>query len=131
MFIFLRNLGRLAIGIPILIAVTAVMGFSVLTFVPAASKHKDPGSCTVAMGSVLSSQQRLSVSAHGLSPNASYLEAQKGVQSVMVATDATGSVSDQSLMYHGSGMYTISFDYYYWSNNKLVQATATSCSANL
>jgi len=34
-------------------------------------------------------------------------------------------------VYHGSGSYSIAFDYYYWSNNKLVQALATSCSANL
>jgi hypothetical protein len=131
MFRFLQRLGRLFVGIPIVIAVTAIMGFNVLTAVPTASKHKDPGGCSVAMGAVLNGQQRLLVKAWALSPSASYLEAQTGVQSVMVTTDTTGAVSDQSLLYHGSGNYAISFDYYYWSNNKLVQATATSCSAAL
>jgi hypothetical protein len=131
MFIFLTRLGRLMVGIPIVIAVTTIMGFSALSIVPVASKHKDPGTCTVAMGSIVNLQQRLLVSASGLTPSSSYLEAQTGVQSVMVTTDSTGSVSDQSLAYTGSGKYTITFYYYYWSNNKLVQATATSCSANL
>jgi hypothetical protein len=131
MFIFLTRLGRLAVGIPIVIAVTAIMGFSVLSIVPVASKHKDPGSCTVAMGSIVNGRQMLLVTASGLSANTSYLEAQTGVQSLFVTTDANGSVYDQSLGYNGPGKYTIDFDYYYWSNNKLVQATATSCSASL
>jgi len=133
MFIFLSRLGRLFVGTAVVIAVTAILGFNTLTRndVPVASKHKDPGACTVAMGSVINGQQRLSVTAWGLTPNSSYLEAQTGVQSVMVTTSATGSVSDQSLLYHGSGTYSIAFDYYYWSNNKLVQALATSCSASL
>jgi hypothetical protein len=131
MFTFLTRLGRLVVCIPIVIAVTAIIGFGVLSTVPAASKHKDPGSCTIAMGSVISGQQRLLVTASGLSINTDYLEAQPGVQSLWVTTDANGSVSNQSLWYHGPGKYTIDFDYYYWQNSKLVQATATSCSANL
>lgn len=131
MFSFLTRLGRLAIGIPIVVAVVTIFGVGALTSVPVASKHNAPGACTVAMGAVISGQQRLSVTAWGLTANSGYLEAQTGVQSVMVTTDATGSVSDQSLVYHGSGKYAITFYYYYWSNNKLVQATATSCSASL
>jgi hypothetical protein len=126
-FTFLTRLGRLAVGIPIVIAVTAIMGFSVLSIVPVASKHKDPGSCTVGMGGTTN----LLVTASGLSANTNYLEAQPGVQSLWVTTDANGSVSNQSLGYNGPGKYTIDFDYYYWSNNKLVQAIATSCSASL
>jgi hypothetical protein len=131
MFVFLTRLGRLVVGIPVVIAVTAILGFNTLTALPVASKHKDPGSCTVAMGSVINGQQRLLVNAVGLAAGTKYLEAQPGVQSVWITTDAAGSSSDQSLYYHGAGNYSIAFDFYYWSNNKLVQATATSCSASL
>jgi hypothetical protein len=131
MFTFLSRFGRLLVAIPILVAVTAIIGFGALSTVLVASKHKDPGTCTVAMGAVISGQQMLLVTGSGLTPSTKYLEAQTGVQSAWVTTDSTGSVSDQSLVYHGSGAYTIDFYYYYWSNNKLVQATATSCSARL
>lgn len=131
MFTFLTRMGRLAIGIPVAMVVITVLGYTTLTMLPAASKHKDPGSCTVAMGSVINGQQRLLTTAAGLPANTQYLEAQPGVQSVWITTSSTGSSSDQSLYYHGAGNYTIDFDYYYWSNNKLVQATATSCSASL
>ena len=46
MFTFLRRLGRFAVGIPVVIAVTTIFGFGALNMVPAASKHKDP-SCAV------------------------------------------------------------------------------------
>lgn len=131
MFTFLTRLGRLAIGIPVAVVVITVLGYTTLTMLPAASKHKDPGSCTVAMGSIINGQQRLLVTASGLSAGTQYLEAQTGVQSAWITTDSTGSSSDQSLYYHGSGQYTIAFDYYYWSNNKLVRATSTSCTASL
>ena len=131
MYIFLSRLGRLMVGIPVVIAVTTIMGIGTLELVPVASRHHDPGSCIVTMGSVLNGQQRLLVTASGLSPATQYLEAQPSVQSVWITTDSTGASSDQSLYYHGSGTYTVAFDYYYWSNNKLVQATATSCSATL
>ena len=131
MFVFLTRLGRLVVGIPVVIAVTTILGINTLTALPVASKHKDPGSCTVAMGSVINGQQRLLVSVVGLAPGTKYLEAQPGVQSVWITTNSAGSSSDQSLYYHGAGSYTIAFDYYYWSNNKEVQATATSCSRNL
>jgi hypothetical protein len=131
MFVFLTRLGRLVVGIPVVIAVTAILGINTLTALPVASKHKDPGSCTVAMGTVINGQQRLLVTVAGLAPSTQYLEAQPGVQSVWITTNSAGSSSDQSLLYHGSGNYTVAFDYYYWSNNKLVQATATSCSASL
>jgi hypothetical protein len=119
----IRSLG----GVVIIIAIAQLTGSPV----PAASKHKDPSTCAVSMGSVINGQQRLLVTAWALTSNSSYLEAQTGVQSVMVTSDGAGSVSDQSLVYQGHGSYDISFDYYYWSNNKLVQATATSCSASL
>lgn len=131
MFTFLTRLGRLAIAIPLGIVVVAVLGYTSLTMLPTASKHKDPGSCTVAMGAVIGGQQRLLVTVVGLTPSTQYLEAQPGVQSVWITTDSSGSSSDQSLYYNGHGNYTIAFDYYYFSNNKEVQATATSCSASL
>lgn len=131
MFTFLTRLGRLAIGIPLAIVVVAVLGYTSLTMLPTASKHKDPGSCTVAMGTVINGQQRLMVTAAGLGASTAYLEAQPGVQSVWITTSSTGTSSDQSLYYHGAGNYTVAFDYYYFSNNKEVQATATSCSASL
>ena len=131
MFTFLTRLGRLAIGIPVALVVITVLGYTTLTMLPAASRHKDPGACTVAMGSVINGQQRLLVTGSGMSANTQYLEAQTGVQSVWITTDSSGSSSDQSLYFNGAGTYTISFYYYYWSNNKLVQATETSCSAKL
>jgi hypothetical protein len=131
MFTFLTRLGRLTIGIPIALVVITVIGYTTLTMLPAASHHKDPGSCTVAMGSVINGQQRLLISMSGLSANTQYLEAQTGVQSVWVTTDSTGANTNQSLFYTGSGSYKIAIDYYYWSNNKEVVATETSCSATL
>jgi hypothetical protein len=131
MFTFLTRLGRLAVGIPILVAVIVIFGASPLSSLPAASKHKDPGACTVAIGAVINGQQRLLITGAGMTPSTKFLEAQTGVQSVWVTTDSTGSSNDQSLYYHGAGTYAISFYYYYWSNNKLVQATETSCSARL
>ena len=102
-----------------------------------ASKHHDPSAatCTVGLGSVINGQQRLLVTATRLTPNWSYAESQTngtmGLQSAMVTTDATGAVSDQSLFYLGHGTYSIAFDYYYWRNSQLVQATAGTCSAQL
>lgn len=96
-----------------------------------ASGHREPSSCTVALGNVIDGQQRLLVSAWSLPADASLLEAQTGVQSVWVTTDATGAVSDQSLYYQGPGAYTIDFYTLYWKNNREVQATVTSCSAQL
>jgi hypothetical protein len=96
------------------------------------SKHHDPaGTCSVALGSVVNGQQRLLVKATGLAPSSSYVEAQAGVQSAMVTSDATGAISDQSLWFHGSGLYSIAVNYYYWRNNQLVQTAAASCSAQL
>jgi hypothetical protein len=105
----------------------------VTTQLPVEAKHfQDPVTCTVAMGAVnVSGQQSLAVNAWALTPNTTYLEAQAGVQSVMVTTDATGSVSDQSLLYQGPGTYTVEFDFYYFHNSQLVQVTATHCSATL
>ena len=131
MFVFLTRLGRLVVGIPVVIAITTILGINTLTALPVASKHNDPGSCTVAMGSVISGQQRLLVSAAGLAPGSSYVYGQTGVQTAKVTTNSSGAFSDQSLFYHGAGTYSIAVDYYYWSNNKLVRATATSCSARL
>ena len=102
-----------------------------------ASKHHDPsaGTCAVGLGSVINGQQRLLVTATGLTPNWSYSESQTngttGLQSAMVNTDATGAVSDQSLFYLGHGSYSIALGYYYWRNSQLVQATAATCSAQL
>jgi len=131
MFTFLTRLSRLAIGIPVALVVITVLGYTSLTMLPTASKHKDPGSCTVTMGSVINGQQRLLVTASGLPDNTQYLEAQPGVQSVWITTSSVGSSTDQSLRYKGPGKYTIDFDYYYWHINQVVQGTVTSCSASL
>jgi hypothetical protein len=128
--LFTTKAGRLVLGVMFMTVVTSLIGSGSLT-IPVASKHKDPGSCAVAMGSVVDGQQRLLVSAVGLPPNSKYLEAQTGVQSTWITTDANGAVSDQSLYYQGAGTYNIAFYYYYWSNNKEVQTLLTSCSAKL
>ena len=49
MFIFLSRLGRLAVGIAAVVAVTSVIGFNTLATVPVASKHqaRSGGSGTV------------------------------------------------------------------------------------
>lgn len=113
-------------------AVTLLASLSGANALLLGSKHHDPaGTCAVALGSVVNGQQRLLVKATGLTPSSSYVEAQTGVQSAMVTSDATGAISDQSLWFHGSGLYAIDVNYYYWRNNSLIQATATSCSAQL
>ena len=50
MFTFLTRLGHLFIAIPVIVAVTAIMGFSVLSTVPVASRHNNAtaASCTLA-----------------------------------------------------------------------------------
>ena len=128
--LFTTKAGRLVLGIVFTTVVTALIGSGSLA-IPVASKHKDLGSCTVAMGGVVGGEQRLLVTASGLPPNSKYLEAQTGVQSAWITTDAAGSVSDQQLYYQGPGSYSIAFYTYYWSNNKEVQATVASCSAKL
>jgi len=134
MFVFLTRLGRLFVATVVLASVISILGVMSVTGILVASHHNassSQASCTVAMGSVINGQQRLLVSAGGLAASTKYLEAQPGVQSVWITTNSAGSSSDQSLYYHGAGNYSIAFDYYYWSNNKLVQATATTCSASL
>ena len=113
-------------------AVTLLASLSGANALLLGSKHHDPaGSCTVALGSVINGQQRLLVNATGLTPSSMYIEAQTGAQSAMVTSNATGAISDQSLWFHGSGLYTIDVNYYFWRNNQLVQSTAASCSAQL
>lgn len=123
----LTRIARTALIVPVSAAL--VVGAQL----PVSAHHvKDPVSCTVAMGAVnAGGQQTLAVNAWALTPNTSYLEAQAGVQSVMITTDANGAVSDQSLLYQGAGTYTIEFDFYVWRNSQLVQVTATHCSATL
>lgn len=133
MYAFLTSLGRLFMGITVLVAVLAIFGVAGVTGI-LVSHHQNASStasCAVSMGSVVNGQQRLLVISSGLTANTNYVYGQTGVQTATVTTNSTGAFSDQSLFYHGSATYTIAVDYYYWSNNKLVQATATSCSANL
>ncbi len=47
MFMFLSRFGRLFVGAAIVIAVTSVIGFSALTTVNVASKHKTDPSCSI------------------------------------------------------------------------------------
>lgn len=131
MYGFLTRLGRLAVGIPVLVAILAIFGVGTSDLTPVASTSKATATCSVAMGSVVGAQQRLLVQATGLAPATSYLEAQTGVQSVMVTSDGSGSISDQSLVYHGPATYAIAFDFYFWSNHKLAHTTVASCSARL
>lgn len=132
MYTFLSRLGRLFVGITVLVAGIAIFGVST-DFGALVSHHQNAPSmtCSVSMGSVINGHQRLLVTASGLAPGTSYLEAQPGVQSIWITTDSAGASNNQSLYYNGPGKYTIAFDYYYFSNNKEVQATATTCSASL
>lgn len=133
MFTFLTRMGRLFVGITVFLAVMAIIGVTSITGL-LVSHHQNASAtaaCAVSMGSMINAHQRLLVTATGLTPSTQYLEAQTGVQSVWITTSSTGSTTDQSLYYNGHGNYTIAFDYYYFSNNKEVQATATSCSAVL
>lgn len=132
MFAFLTRLGRVFVGITVFVAVLGVLGIVTTTGILVAH-HQGAGAqtCSVTMGAVINGQQRLLVTAGGLTPSSSYVYGQTGVQTATVATNSAGAFSDQSLFYHGPGKYSIAVDYYYWSNNKLVQTTATSCSASL
>ncbi|HEV2414629.1 MAG TPA: hypothetical protein VGX27_07455 [Candidatus Dormibacteraeota bacterium] len=113
-------------------AVIAIFGVSAdLGSLVSHRQNASSMSCAVSLGSVINGHQRLLVTASGLTPGTNYLEAQPGVQSVWITTDSAGASNNQSLYYNGPGKYTIAFDYYYFSNNKEVQATATSCSASL
>ena len=72
MFAFLSRLGRLVIGIPIVIAITALLGFNIMTAVPTASHHRDAATaaCTLA-GSTVGGA--LVLSGSGYSPGANYV----------------------------------------------------------
>jgi hypothetical protein len=92
-FTFLTRLGRLAVGIPIVIAVTTIMGFSVLNIVPVASHHQASASaaCVVASTGV---GRALVTSGHGFAANSQYLLAVKtpaGTGTTTATTDASGS----------------------------------------
>ena len=132
MFGFLTRMGRLFVGITVFVAVLGILGVMSINGA-LVSHHQAAGTqtCSVSMGAVVNGQQRLLVSASGLTANANYVYGQTGVQTATVTTSASGSFTDQSLFYHGAGTYNIAVDYYYWSNNKLVQSIATSCSASL
>jgi hypothetical protein len=66
MFIFLTRLGRLFVGITIVIAVTAIFGFNTLDLVPVASKQgANTSGCSIAPSSV-SLNQTWTGSAWGL-----------------------------------------------------------------
>lgn len=131
MYNFLSRLGRLLIGITVLVAIIAIFGVTT-DLGPLVSHHQNAPSaaCAVSMGGVINGHQRLLVAASGLNPNSSYVYGQTGIQTATVTTNSSGAFSDQSLFYNGPGKYAISVDYYYWSNNKLVQAIGTSCSGS-
>src|SRR6266852_2901026 len=64
MFTFLTRLGRLAIAIPVAIVVITIIGYSVLTTVPVANKHRDPV-CTITPSAV-GAYQTFTISAAAL-----------------------------------------------------------------
>ena len=72
MFIFLSRMGRLFVGIPIVIAVTTILGFNVFTGVPVASKHgaQSTAQCSLA-GSTVGGT--LVLSGAGYTPGATYV----------------------------------------------------------
>jgi len=47
MFIFLTRLGRLLVGITVVVAVTSIIGFGALSTVPVASKHGTDPTCSI------------------------------------------------------------------------------------
>ena len=101
MFIFLTRLGRLMVGIPIVIAVTTIAGFTTLSIVPVASHHlaSASGACAVTSTGV---GQQLVVSGHGFAPSTQYLlhmSTPTGNFDTVANTDSSGAFTYDSWTY--------------------------------
>ncbi len=70
MFIFISRVGRLAVGIPVVIAITTILGLSTFTEVPVAYKHHALASagCTISATTV---GAPMSISGAGYQPGTS------------------------------------------------------------
>jgi hypothetical protein len=105
MYAFLTRLGRLFIGVPILVAVIVIFGGSSLTAVPVAHKQNASAmSCAVSSAGV---GQQLVVSGHGFAANTQYLlfvSTPRGSWETVANADSTGAFTYDSMAY-ATGTY--------------------------
>jgi hypothetical protein len=105
MYGFLTRLGRLFIAIPILVAVIAIFGSSILTDVPVAHKQNTSAmACTVSSAGV---GQQLVVSGHGFAANTQYLlhvSTPTGTFATVANADPTGAFTYDNWAY-SRGVY--------------------------
>src|SRR5215472_8000867 len=108
MFVFLTRLGRLAVGIPVVIAVTAVLGFNTITGVPVAH-HQNAAQLACAVSSAGVGKQ-LTVTGSGYAPNTGYLVQitwpAGNVSGQSTTTDASGHLSAWNYAYY-AGTYSV------------------------
>jgi len=127
MFVFLTRLGRLAVGIPVVIAVTALLGFNTLTAVPVAHRQgASTMSCTVSSAGV---GQKLIVAGHGFSAGTQYhlfVSSPTGSYETVANTDSTGAFTYESWTY-AKGAYGASV----WSVGGKSRQLATCTSLTL
>jgi hypothetical protein len=120
MFVFLTRLGRLAVGIPVVIAVTAVLGFNTIIEVPVA--HHQNGTqlaCTVSSAGV---GKQLTITGSGYAPNTGYL---------VDITWPAGNTSGQSTTTDASGHLGAWTYAYYAGNYSVAIATMGSHSTTV
>lgn len=100
MFSFLTRLGRLAIGIPIVIAAATIFGFGVLQALPVAHHQASAAaSCTLSSAGV---GQSLTTSGRGFGANTQYVlyaTTPAGTGATTASTDGNGSFTVNSWAY--------------------------------
>ena len=108
MFVFLTRLGRLVVGIPVVIAVTAILGFNTLTALPVAHhQNSTQMACAVSSAGV---GKQLSITGNGYAPSTGYLvditwpAGNTSAQSTI--TDASGHLSAWNYSFY-PGSYSV------------------------
>jgi hypothetical protein len=111
MYIFLSRLGRLVVGIPVIVAITTILGLTTITAVPVASRHAASASaCAVSSAGV---GQQLVVSGHGFAAGTQYhlfVSSPYGSWETVANTDASGAFTYDTWAYmkgaYGANVWT-------------------------
>jgi hypothetical protein len=108
MFVFLTRLGRLVVGIPVVIAVTTILGINTLTSVPVAH-HQNTTQMACAVSSAGVGKQ-LSITGSGYAPSTGYLVditwPAGNTSGQSTTTDASGHLSAWNYAYY-AGTYSV------------------------
>jgi hypothetical protein len=126
MFIFLSRFGRLFVGTLVVIAVTSVIGFSSLTAVNVASKHKADPSCSITPNPSAVNASYV-VSASGL-PALSAINLKVTYGNGTVTTSPLGSTPDGAFNLNESSPVTGTTTYQFLgliTNNTKIYATCS------